>query len=128
MATDTVTLPEVEKGIETHGIERVSPQTRTHVRIFDNFTMWLSANLVISTVGTGAIAIPFLQLGFWDSFAVIVIFNVLGASPTNSSSSFQYLGSAQNWSQATVAHFCKEAFLGKSTFGILIIDIFPLNY
>ncbi len=32
MATDTVAIPE-EEGIETHGIERVSPTTRTHVRI-----------------------------------------------------------------------------------------------
>ncbi|MBA2288405.1 MAG: hypothetical protein H0W02_23260, partial [Ktedonobacteraceae bacterium] len=47
MASDTVIIPE-ERGIETHGIERVSPESRTHVRIFDNFTMWLSANLVIS--------------------------------------------------------------------------------
>src|SRR5256885_12017704 len=53
-----------EKGIETHGIERVAPQTRTHVRIFDNFTMWLSANLVISTVALGAIAVPIFRLGF----------------------------------------------------------------
>ena len=38
MASDTVTLPE-EHGIETHGIERVSPETRTHVRIFDNLAL-----------------------------------------------------------------------------------------
>jgi len=38
-------LLEVENtaGIEAHGIERVSPANRTHVRIFDNFTLWLSA-------------------------------------------------------------------------------------
>src|SRR5205809_3789538 len=77
MATDVVTIPE-EQGIETHGIERVSPTTRTHVRIFDNFTMWLSANLVISTIGLGALAIPIFQLGFWDSVAIIIVFNILG--------------------------------------------------
>ena len=49
MISEPVTIPELEQGIETHGIERVSPTTRSHVRIFDNFTMWLSANLVIST-------------------------------------------------------------------------------
>ena len=59
MATDVVTIPE-EKGLETHGIERVSPTTRTHVRIFDNFTMWLSANLVISTVALRSISDPCL--------------------------------------------------------------------
>src|SRR5437773_2177251 len=76
MATDVVTIPE-EQGIETHGIERVSPKTRTHVNVVDNFTMWLSANLVISTVGLGALAIPIFRLGFWDSLAVIVILTTL---------------------------------------------------
>ncbi len=80
MATDVVTIPE-EQGIETHGIERVSPTTRTHVRIFDNFTMWLSANLVISTIALGALAIPIFGLGFWDSVAIIIIFNALGVLP-----------------------------------------------
>src|SRR2546430_1638509 len=77
MASDVVTIPE-EQGVETHGIERVSPETRTHVRIIDNFTMWLSANLVISTIGLGALAVPIFGLGFWDSVAVIIIFNALG--------------------------------------------------
>ena len=39
MASDVVAIPDLGKGIETHGIERVSPKTRAHVRIFDNFTM-----------------------------------------------------------------------------------------
>ena len=81
MATDVVTIPE-EHGIETHGIERVSPTTRVHVRIRDNFTMWLSANLVISTIALGALAIPIFGLGFWDSVAVIIVFNILGTYPS----------------------------------------------
>src|SRR5437867_7352206 len=79
MATDIIAIPE-ESGIETHGIERVSPTTRTHVRIRDNFTMWLSANLVISTLALGTLA-SFLGLGFWDGLAVIIIFNALGVLP-----------------------------------------------
>ncbi|MBU2749654.1 hypothetical protein HER14_01375, partial [Acidithiobacillus thiooxidans] len=35
--------------------------------ILDNFTMWVSANMVITTVALGAIAIPIFGLGFWDS-------------------------------------------------------------
>src|SRR6266487_3475449 len=77
MASDTAIIPELEKGIETHGIERVSPAKRSDVRIFNNFTMWLSANLVISTVALGALAIPIFGLGFWDSLAIIILFNVL---------------------------------------------------
>src|SRR5947209_101891 len=70
-----------EHGIEAEGIERVSPAMRTHARIFDNFTVWFSANLVISTVALGALAIPLFGLGFWDSVVAIVLFNLLGSLP-----------------------------------------------
>jgi NCS1 nucleoside transporter family len=101
MASDTVTIPE-ESGIETHGIERVSPTTRTHVRIFDNFTMWLSANLVISTVGLGALAIPIFGLGFWDSVAIIIIFNALGVLPV---AFFSTLGPKLGLRSMTISRF-----------------------
>jgi NCS1 nucleoside transporter family len=101
MASDVVTIPE-ESGIETHGIERVSPKARAHVRIFDNFTMWLSANLVISTVGLGALAIPIFGLGFWDSLAVIIIFNVLGVLPV---AFFSTLGPKLGLRQMTISRF-----------------------
>jgi len=101
MASDVVILPE-ESGIETHGIERVSPTTRTHVRIFDNFTMWLSANLVISTVGLGALAIPIFGLGFWDSVAIIIIFNALGVLPV---AFFSTLGPKLGLRSMTISRF-----------------------
>src|SRR5712692_830884 len=101
MATDVVTIPE-EQGIETHGIERVSPTTRTHVRIFDNFTMWLSANLVISTIALGALAIPIFGLGFWDSVAIIIIFNALGVLPV---AFFSTLGPKLGLRQMTISRF-----------------------
>ena len=98
---DTVAVPE-EHGIERHGIERVSPATRTHVRIFDNFTMWLSADLVISTVALGALANLVFGLGFWDSLAVIVIFNVLGVLPP---AFFSTLGPKLGLRQMTISRF-----------------------
>src|ERR1700724_1642915 len=101
MASDTVAIPE-ESGLETHGIERVSPTTRTHVRIFDNFTMWLSANLVLSTVALGALAIPIFGLGFWDSFIVIVAFNALGVLPV---AFFSTLGPKLGLRQMTISRF-----------------------
>ncbi len=101
MATDTVAIPE-EQGLETHGIERVSPTTRTHVRIIDNFTMWLSANLVLSTVALGALAIPVFGLGFWDSFIVIVLFNALGVLPV---AFFSTLGPKLGLRQMTISRF-----------------------
>lgn len=101
MAADTVAIPE-EHGIERHGIERVSPKTRTHVRIFDNFTMWLSANLVISTVALGALATVVFPLGFWDSLAVIIVFNLLGVLPP---AIFSTLGPRLGLRQMTISRF-----------------------
>ncbi len=100
-ATDTVAIPE-ERGLETHGIERVSPSTRTHVRILDNFTMWLSANLVISTIALGALAVPVFGLGFWDSVLAIVLFNVLGILPV---AFFSTLGPKLGLRQMTISRF-----------------------
>ena len=102
MASDSIAIPELEQGIETHGIERVSPKTRAHVRVFDNFTMWLSANLVISTVALGALATNVFQLGFWDSLAAIVIFNVLGTLPV---AFFSTLGPRLGLRQMTISRF-----------------------
>ncbi|GER86589.1 cytosine permease [Dictyobacter vulcani] len=102
MATDTVDTPVMEQGIETHGIERVSPQARTHVRIIDNFTMWLSANLVLSTVALGALAIPLFKLGFWQGIAIIVVFNLLGVLPV---AFFSTLGPKLGLRQMTITRF-----------------------
>ncbi len=102
MASEIATIPQLEQGIETHGIERVSPKTRSHVRIFDNFTMWLSANLVISTVSLGALAVPIFQLGFWDSVAIIIIFNALGVLPV---AFFSTLGPKLGLRQMTISRF-----------------------
>src|SRR6266852_3061494 len=101
MAIDTVAIPE-EEGIETHGIERVSPTTRTHVRILDNFTMWLSANLVISTIALGALANLAFGLGFWDGVAIIIIFNALGVLPV---AFFSTLGPKLGLRQMTISRF-----------------------
>src|SRR2546428_2679396 len=101
MASDVVAIPE-ESGIDTHGIERVAANALAHVRIFDVFPMWLSANLVISTVGLGALAIPIFGLGFWDSLAVIIIFNVLGVLPV---AFFSTLGPKLGLRQMTISRF-----------------------
>ena len=81
MAIDITAAPELERGIEAQGIERVSPKARAHIRITDNCTIWLSANMVISTVALGALSTGVFFLGFWDSVAAIIIFNVLGILP-----------------------------------------------
>src|SRR2546425_4510249 len=102
MAIDTAPIPELESGIETHGIEPVSPRARAHVRIFDNFTLWFSANLVISTIALGALANTVFGLGFWDSLLAIIIFNVLGALPVAFLST---LGPKLGLRQMTISRF-----------------------
>jgi NCS1 nucleoside transporter family len=102
MALDTASAPGLEQGIETHGIERVTPEQRSHMRIFDNFTMWLSANLVISTVSLGALATTLFGLGFWDSLVIILIFNALGVLPV---AFFSTLGPKLGLRQMTISRF-----------------------
>ena len=101
MASDTISIPE-EHSIETQGIERVSTKARAHVRISDNFTIWFSANLVISTVALGAIAIPIFGLGFWDSVAAIMLFNILGSLPV---AFFSTMGPKLGLRQMTITRF-----------------------
>src|SRR5947208_5596530 len=102
MASDMVSIPELEQGIETQGIERVLPTTRSHVRIFDNFTLWMSANLVIPTVALGTLATSVFQLGFWDSVGAIILFNVFGAFPV---AFFSTLGPKLGLRQMTISRF-----------------------
>ncbi|MBV9385064.1 MAG: cytosine permease [Chroococcidiopsidaceae cyanobacterium CP_BM_ER_R8_30] len=114
-------IAEVEKtvGIEAHGIERVSPERRTHVRIFDNFTLWLSANLVISTVTLGSLAIGVFKLGFWDSVAAIAIFNLLGILPV---SFFSTLGPKLGLRQMTISRF-SFGWTGAKIMALLYLSI-----
>src|SRR5438067_210725 len=102
MASDMVSIAEREQGIEVQGIERVLPTTRSHVRIFDNFTFWISANLVISTVALGTLATSVFQLGFWDSVGAIVLFNIFGALPV---AFFSTLGPKLGLRQITISRF-----------------------
>jgi NCS1 nucleoside transporter family len=91
-----------EQGIEAQGIERVPPEARSHVRIIDNFTMWMAANTVLSTIVLGALAINVFGLGLWDSIAVILIFNVLGVL---SVAFFATLGPKLGLRQMTITRF-----------------------
>lgn len=130
MAIDIATVPELERGIEAQGIERVSPRARAHIRITDNCTIWLSANMVISTVAIGALSTSVFFMGFWDSVAAIIIFNVLGILPvaflstlgpktglrmmTISRFSFGWVGSG------IMALFNVAACLGWSTVNVIV--------
>jgi NCS1 nucleoside transporter family len=102
MASETATFPELEQGIEIQGIERVSPQNRSHLRIFDNYTMWFSCNLVIATFALGVLAKNIFELGFWDSVIAIILFNILGALPV---AFFSTLGPRLGLRQMIISRF-----------------------
>src|SRR5579864_1111651 len=102
MAIDIATAPELEQGIEVQGIERTPPKARAHIRITDNCTIWLSANMVISTVAIGALATGVFFMGFWDSVLAIIIFNLLGALPVAFLST---LGPKLGLRQMTISRF-----------------------
>ncbi|MDR3709886.1 MAG: cytosine permease [Capsulimonadaceae bacterium] len=102
MATNTIGVVAPERGIEMRGIERVSAAERHDVRVFDNFTMWLSANLCLPVVAVGALAVPVFQMGFWDSALAIMLFNCLGALPV---AFFATLGPKLGLRQMTISRF-----------------------
>ena len=91
-----------DQGIELQGIERISPTARSHVHILDNFTMWLAANTVLSTIVLGALATNVFGLGVWDSIGVIVGFNLLGVL---SVAFFSTLGPKLGLRQMTITRF-----------------------
>lgn len=123
-------IPELERGIEIRGIERVPSKARADVRILNNCTLWLSANMVISTFAIGTLATSVFGLGFWDSVAAILIFNVLGVLPVAFLSTLgPKLGLRQmtisrfsfGWSGATVmALFNVAACIGWSCVNVIV--------
>lgn len=44
-------------------------------------TMWLSANMVVSSFAIGALAYPVFYLGFVDTCLIILFVNLLGVIP-----------------------------------------------
>lgn len=68
-------------GFEERGIERVLPTERTDMSISKIGTMWMSANMTISTFAIGALAHPVFNLGFVDTVLTIVFVNFLSILP-----------------------------------------------
>lgn len=91
-----------ERGFELRGIERVPPTERTDANIFSNFTLWLSANLVISTVALGALGRTLFGLGFNDAVLAVLLFNVIAVLPV---AFFSTLGPRLGLRQMTITRF-----------------------
>jgi cytosine/uracil/thiamine/allantoin permease len=68
--------------IEQRGIERVPEDERTDIHGALNVgTMWLAANMVVSSFAIGALATPVFGLGFVDTILTIFFVNLLGILP-----------------------------------------------
>jgi len=68
-------------GVEQRGIERVPSDERENAHISQVGTMWLSANMVVSSFALGALAYPIFYLGFIDTILIILFVNLLGILP-----------------------------------------------
>lgn len=74
--------------LEQRGIERVPEDERTDKNIYKVGTMWTAANMVVSSLAIGVLAVPIFQLGFVDAFLTIFFINCLGAAPVAFFSTF----------------------------------------
>ncbi|ROW07787.1 hypothetical protein VMCG_03537 [Cytospora schulzeri] len=75
-------------GVEQRGIERVPPEERTDTSLSKIGTLWMSANLAVSTFAIGALAQPIFNLGFVDTALTIIFVNILGILPVSFFSTF----------------------------------------
>ncbi|WPH01683.1 Hypothetical protein R9X50_00453500 [Acrodontium crateriforme] len=70
--------------MEQRGIERVPEDERTDAgfkALLNVSTMWLSANLVVSSFAIGLLANSVFYLGVADAMLVVLFFNLLGVLP-----------------------------------------------
>ncbi|KAH8679925.1 permease for cytosine/purines, uracil, thiamine, allantoin-domain-containing protein [Tricladium varicosporioides] len=68
-------------GVEQRGIERVPSDERTNDGMSQIGTLWLSANMVVSSFAIGALAYPIFYLGFIDTILIIFFVNLIGITP-----------------------------------------------
>lgn len=75
-------------GLEQRGIERVPEDERTDTNVWKLGTMWCAANMVVSSLAIGALAVPVFYLGFVDALLTIFFINMLGTLPVAFFSTF----------------------------------------
>ncbi|KAF2263061.1 purine-cytosine permease [Lojkania enalia] len=64
--------------VEQRGIERVPEDERNDTSLLNVGTMWLSANMVVSSFAIGLLARELFFLGFVDAILVCFFFNIIG--------------------------------------------------
>ncbi|ROV99339.1 hypothetical protein VSDG_04000 [Cytospora chrysosperma] len=104
-------------GVEQRGIERVPPEERTDTSLSKIGTLWMSANMAVSTFAIGALAQPIFNLGFVDTALTIVFVNILGILPV---SFFSTLGPRFGLRQMVLSRF----YFGY--YGVKLIAVFNI--
>ncbi|ONH66558.1 Purine-cytosine permease FCY2 [Cyberlindnera fabianii] len=67
---------------EKKGIERVTEEERDpNETVFSSASMWFSANMVIASMSLGMLGQSIFGISFWQSFFVIIFFNIIGLIP-----------------------------------------------
>ncbi|KZF24416.1 purine-cytosine permease [Xylona heveae TC161] len=74
--------------IEQRGIERVPEDERNDTSILNVGSMWLAANMVVSSFAIGVLGTALFGCGFVDSILTILFFNIIGALPVAYFSTF----------------------------------------
>ncbi|KAJ5907480.1 Purine-cytosine permease fcyB [Penicillium taxi] len=64
--------------VEQRGVERVPEDERTDTSIYNVGSMWLAANMVVSSFAIGVLGMSTFYLGFVDACLVCFFFNLLG--------------------------------------------------
>lgn len=64
--------------IEQRGIERVPENERTDTSYLNISSMWLAANMVVTSFAIGVLGNSLFYLGFVDAILVVIFFNLLG--------------------------------------------------
>lgn len=66
---------------EIRGIERVPDDLREDKSMWGPLTIFLSPNLAIAALGSGALAPTVFGLDFWTSVIIIIVWSLIGALP-----------------------------------------------
>lgn len=67
--------------MEETGFEHILPENQNDRNYWSAGTMWLSANLNVSSFAIGVLGISLFETGFWDGVATVIFFNMISILP-----------------------------------------------
>lgn len=107
-------INEIGEGLkaETRGIERVPEDQRHDTSWLSPFTIFMSPNMSIAAIGTGALGTATYGLDFWTSTIVIILFSIIGSLPVGLYAVFgmKFGLRQQVLSRFLVGNYCARVF------------------